>query len=47
MQFVVEQAVEAEVLRLAFEKVQGERSTLRDLHAGDSLGAVFARYGIL
>ena len=44
---VVPQAVEGEVLRLAFEKVQGERNTLRDLEAGDSLGAVFARYGIL
>ena len=36
-----------EVLRLAFEKIAGERSTLRDLQAGDSLGTVFARYGIL
>jgi regulator of RNase E activity RraA len=44
---VVPRAVEPEVLRLAFEKVQGERNTLRDLQAGDSLGAVFARYGIL
>lgn len=44
---VVPRAVEAEVLRLAFEKVEGERNTLRDLQAGDSLGAVFARYGIL
>jgi regulator of RNase E activity RraA len=44
---VVPQAVEAEVLRLAFAKVEGERATLRDLQAGDSLGTVFARYGIL
>jgi len=44
---VIPQAVEDEVLRLAFDKVQGERNTLRDLQAGDSLEAVFARYGIL
>jgi 4-hydroxy-4-methyl-2-oxoglutarate aldolase len=44
---VVPQAVEAEVLRLAFEKISGERNTLRDLQRGDSLGAVFARYGVL
>jgi regulator of RNase E activity RraA len=44
---VIPQAVEAEVLRLAFEKVTGERNTLRDLQRGDSLADVFARYGIL
>jgi 4-hydroxy-4-methyl-2-oxoglutarate aldolase len=44
---VIPQAAEEEVLRLAFEKVKGERSTLSDLQRGDSLGAVFARYGIL
>ncbi len=44
---VVPRAAEAEVLRLAFEKVGGERSTLHDLRRGDTLGAVFARYGIL
>jgi regulator of RNase E activity RraA len=44
---VVPQAAEAEVLRLAFEKVKGERNTLRDLQRGDRLADVFARYGIL
>ncbi len=44
---VVPQTVEDEVLRLAFEKVKGERNTLADLQRGDALGVVFARYGIL
>jgi regulator of RNase E activity RraA len=44
---VIPQAVEAEVLRLAFEKVMGEKNTLRDLQAGHKLADVFARYGIL
>ncbi|HEX2257971.1 MAG TPA: RraA family protein [Afifellaceae bacterium] len=44
---VIPSEIEAEVLRLAFEKVAGERNTLRDLQAGHPLGEVFARYGIL
>ena len=44
---VVPQAVERQVLDLAFEKVKGERSTLADLRRGDKLADVFARYGIL
>jgi regulator of RNase E activity RraA len=44
---VIPRRVEAEVLRLAFEKVKGERSTLADLRRGDKLAEVFARYGIL
>jgi 4-hydroxy-4-methyl-2-oxoglutarate aldolase len=44
---VIPRAAEAEVLRLAFEKIHGERSTLADLRRGDSLASVFARYGIL
>lgn len=44
---VVPQSVEAEVLDLAFKKVAGERDSLRDLRAGQPLGDVFARYGIL
>jgi 4-hydroxy-4-methyl-2-oxoglutarate aldolase len=44
---VIPQPAEEEVLRLAFEKVNGERNTLHDLQRGDSLAAVFARYGIL
>jgi regulator of RNase E activity RraA len=43
----IPQAVEADVLRLAFEKVTGERNTLRDLQRGDMLADVFKRYGIL
>jgi 4-hydroxy-4-methyl-2-oxoglutarate aldolase len=38
---------EEAVLSLAFEKVKGERNTLRDLQRGDKLADVFARYGIL
>ncbi len=44
---VIPRRAEEEVLRLAFEKISGERNTLRDLQRGDSLGAVFERYGIL
>lgn len=44
---VVPRAAEAEVLRLAFDKIKGERNTLAELQRGDSLGEVFARYGIL
>src|SRR5690606_10222599 len=44
---VVPREVEDEVLRLAHEKVSGERNTLADLKAGRSLADVFARYGIL
>ena len=44
---VIPRAAEEEVLRLAFEKIGGERNTLADLQRGETLGAVFARYGIL
>jgi regulator of RNase E activity RraA len=44
---VIPQANEDEVLRLAMEKVKGERNTLADLQRGDRLADVFARYGIL
>ena len=44
---VVPAALEDEVLALAFEKVTGERNTLRDLKAGHRITDVFARYGIL
>jgi 4-hydroxy-4-methyl-2-oxoglutarate aldolase len=44
---VVPQSLEADVLKLAFNKIAGERNTLRDLQAGESLAAVFAKYGIL
>jgi 4-hydroxy-4-methyl-2-oxoglutarate aldolase len=44
---VVPQAVEAEVLRLAFEKINGEHNTMRELRAGALLRDVYAKYGIL
>lgn len=44
---VAPQHAEEAVLSLAFEKVKGERNTLRDLQRGDKLADVFARYGIL
>ena len=44
---MIPRAAEEEVLRLAFEKIGGERNTLADLQRGETLGAVFARYGIL
>ncbi|MBL8689378.1 MAG: RraA family protein [Rhodospirillaceae bacterium] len=44
---VIPKAKEEEVLKLAFKKISGEKNTLRDLQAGESLGSVFAKYGIL
>lgn len=44
---VIPQAVEAQVLRLAFAKVAGERQTLLELRRGEPLASVFARHGIL
>ena len=44
---VIPRQAEDKVLALAFEKVNGERNTLRDLQRGDRLADVFARYGIL
>ena len=44
---VVPVEVEDKVLALAFEKVTGERNTLRELQAGHRITDVFARYGIL
>ena len=44
---VIPRQAEDKVLALAFEKVTGERNTLRDLQRGDKLADVFARYGIL
>lgn len=44
---VIPKRVEADVLKLAFEKVKGEHSTLAELQAGDKLADVFARHGIL
>ena len=44
---VIPQAREAEVLKLAFDKIKGEKNTLKDLQRGDKLADVFARYGVL
>jgi len=44
---VIPHAIERQVLTLAFEKIKGEKRTLDDLRAGEKLGDVFARYGIL
>ena len=44
---IVPRAIEEEVLRLAFEKVEGESTSLAELRAGRPLADVFARYGIL
>ena len=44
---VVPQAIEAQVLKFAFDKVDGEHRSMDDLRAGHYLRDVFARYGIL
>jgi regulator of RNase E activity RraA len=44
---VIPRAVEEKVLTLAFDKIKGEKRTLDDLRAGEKLGDVFAKYGIL
>lgn len=44
---VVPRAVEADALRRAAAKLEGERTTLRELQEGHSLAEVFARHGIL
>ena len=44
---VVPRAVEDEVLSRAFEKAKKENDSRRDLIAGDTLRAVFDRYGVL
>ena len=44
---VIPRAIEEKVLTLAFDKIKGEKRTLDDLRAGEKLGDVFAKYGIL
>ncbi|MDR3470265.1 MAG: RraA family protein [Devosia sp.] len=44
---VVPQAVEAEVLVLAFDKVNGEHHSINELRAGGFLRDVYAKYGVL
>lgn len=44
---VVPQAAEAEVLKHAFAKINGEHNTMRELEAGAYLRDVYAKYGVL
>jgi regulator of RNase E activity RraA len=44
---VVPQAIEAEVLRIAFDKLNGERHSLDELRRGNYLRDVYAKYGVL
>ncbi|MBI4922448.1 MAG: RraA family protein [Devosia nanyangense] len=44
---VVPQAMEAEVLRIAFDKINGEHHSIRELRAGAYLRDVYAKYGVL
>jgi 4-hydroxy-4-methyl-2-oxoglutarate aldolase len=44
---VVPQAIEAQVLGIAFEKIKGERHSMRELREGSYLRDVFAKYGVL
>lgn len=44
---VVPQAVEAEVLAVAFDKINGEHHSITELRAGGFLRDVYAKYGVL
>jgi regulator of RNase E activity RraA len=44
---IIPQAIEKEVLEIAFEKVKGENQTKKELLAGTPLAEVFKKYGIL
>ncbi len=44
---VIPQAAEAEVLRVAFDKIRGEHNSMRELKAGGFLRDVYAKYGVL
>jgi len=44
---VIPHAVEAEVLRLAFDKIKGEHHSMRELKAGSLLRDVYRKYGVL
>ena len=44
---VVPQAVEAEVLKVAFAKINGEHHSMAELRAGAYLRDVYAKYGVL
>ncbi len=44
---VIPQAVEAEVLTVAFDKINGEHHSITELRAGGFLRDVYAKYGVL
>lgn len=44
---VVPQAVEAEVLKVAFDKINGEHHSINELRGGGYLRDVYAKYGVL
>jgi regulator of RNase E activity RraA len=44
---VVPQTREAEVLKVAFDKINGEDHSIRELRNGGYLRDVFAKYGVL
>jgi 4-hydroxy-4-methyl-2-oxoglutarate aldolase len=44
---VIPQEIEEQVLRIAFAKINGERSTMSELLEGAYLRDVYARYGVL
>lgn len=44
---VIPQAIEAEVLRIAFDKVNSEQHTMRELNQGAYLRDVYAKYHVL
>jgi 4-hydroxy-4-methyl-2-oxoglutarate aldolase len=44
---VVPQAVEAEVLKVAFDKINGEHHSINELRNGSYLRDVYAKYGVL
>jgi regulator of RNase E activity RraA len=44
---VVPQEVEADVLQVAFEKINGEHHSIRELRDGGYLRDVYAKYGVL
>ena len=44
---VIPSEIEAEVLAIAFDKIDNENHTMAELRAGDYLRDVYARYGVL
>ncbi len=44
---VVPQAIEAQVLKIAFDKINGEHHSINELRGGGFLRDVYAKYGVL